>query len=254
VRSAASKGLATPAPAPEAAPAVPTKSFEAFAQMMKNPAMREMAKKQQAAMRDMTYGDLYTALRFNDEDKAYFKQLLADRGEAETELGFRLMDPALTADARQAALDENKQLKAQSDAAIRDFLDNDTDYQTFTHFEDTKAERMILMMNKGAFDADPLTPEQETQLIDTMHSVATASGTASNSGQPKTFDPSQFTEAALDQQLQKLDSNAQAVSAAATAFLSPKQQEILKQVQANQRAMTTTGWQMMKSFGGGVAK
>jgi hypothetical protein len=230
VRSTASKvpaeGATPPPSAPETEGTAGAKPFAALSQMMKNPAMREMAKKQQAAMQDMAYGDLYTALRFNDEDKAYFKQLLTARADAETELGFRLMDSSLTPEARQAALDESKQQKEQSNANIRDFLDNDSDYRVFEHYEQTKAQRMMLMMNKGAFDAEPLTPEQESQLIDTMHDVATRSGNTANSADASksaAFDPSQFTQAALDQQLQKLDRDAQAVSSAAAAFLSPRQ-------------------------------
>ena len=254
VRSTGSKrietAVATPAPTPEATGPAGKGYLKAMSQMMKNPAMREMAKSQQAAMRDMAYGDLYTALHFNDEDKAYFKQLLADRASAETELGFRLMDPSLTPEARQAALDENKQQKDQSNAAISAFLDNANDYQSFQHYEQTQGERMMLAMNKAAFDSEPLTPQQATQLVDTMHDVAMRSGNAPDSNRSKSFDPSQFTQAALDEQIQKFDSNAQAVNNAAATFLSPNQQAILKQVQANQRAMTITGWQMMKSFGG----
>jgi hypothetical protein len=256
VRSTAAKAAAAEAaassPAPEAAPAEGAKPLAALAEMAKNPVMREMAKKQQAAMRDMIYADLYTALHFDDGDKAYFKQLLANRAEAQMDLAYRLMDPALTPEARQAAIAESNQQKEQSNADIRAFLDKDSDYQAFQHYDETQGERMMLTMNKSAFDAEPLTPQQETQLIDTMHSVATSFSDTPDPNLPKTFDPGQFTQAALDAQIQKLDRNAQAVSQAATTFLSPRQQQILQQIQASQRAMTITGWQMMKSFGGGA--
>ena len=220
--------------------------------MMKNPAMREMARKQQAAMQDLIYGNLYTALRLSDEDKAQFKQLLADRASIDSDLGFQLMDSTLSAAARQAAQDESKQQKEKSNADIRAFLDNEADYQAFEHYDQTKAERMTLTMNKGAFDAEPLTPEQETQLIDTMHAVALRPSTTPDLSRPGTFDPSQFTQADLDRQLQMLDRNSQAVREAAGAFLSPGQQAILAQVQASQRAMTAAGFEMMKSMGTGA--
>ena len=161
----------------------------------------------------------------------------------------RLMDSTLTPEARQAILDEMKQQNDQSDANIRTFLDNDADYQLFENYQQTAAERMFLTMNKSAFDADPLTPEQETQLINTMHDAAVSTG-SSPGNRPAAFDPSQFTQAAMDEQLQKLDRQAAAVSTAAAAFLSPQQQEILKQIQISRRSMTAAGLQMFKSMGG----
>jgi hypothetical protein len=256
VRSAVSK---TPIPGSPESPSTPSlsspptgaKPFEEFSKMMKNPAMREMAKQQQLAMQDMIYSDLYSALHLNDEDKAYFRQLLAARTGFQADAGMRLMDSSLTPEARQAIVDEMKQQNDQGDANIRTFLDNDADYQLYQHYQQTASERIFLTMNQGAFDADPLTPEQQTQLIDTMHNAAISSGNSpGNYAAP--FDPSKFTQAAMDEQLQRLDRQAQAINTAAAAFLSAQQLQILNQIQASQRNMTATGFQMFKSMGGGA--
>jgi hypothetical protein len=214
--------------------------------------MRAMAKQQQVAMQDMQYADLYKALQMKDDEQTYFKQLLADRASTLTDLGFRLMDSSLSADDRKAITDEINQQKDLSNQHIRDFLNNDADFNTFQHFEDTKGERMMLSMSKGAFSAEPLSPQQEQQLIDTMHTVATAPGNATNmGGGPEKFDPNSFTQANIDQQLQTMDRNAQTVRQAAVQFLSPRQIDFLKQSQDSMRAMAATSLNMMKSMSSG---
>jgi len=228
------------------------KPFDALSKMMKNPAMREMAKQQQIAMLDMQYADLFAKFQFKDDEKAYFKQLLAERAGNMADLGFRLMDSSLTPADRKAVTDEITQQKQLNDDQIRSFLNNDADYTAFQHYEDTKGERMMLSMSKGAFASEPLTPQQEQQLIDTMHQVAIRPGNVPNfGGSAEKFDMSKFTQADIDQQLQTMDHNAQAVRDAAVQFLSPQQIEALKQTQASMRAMTSSGMNMMKSMTSG---
>jgi len=254
---AAAAGSAAPAtPTRVVRPASPpdagTKPMDALSKMMKDPAMREMAKKQQVMMQDMQYGDLYAAFQFTDDEKAYLKQLLADRTGKMADLGFRLMDSALTPEERKKVTDEINQQKELSNDQIRSFFNNDADYNTFQHYEDTKSERMMLSMNKSAFASEPLTPQQEQQLIDTMHTVATQPGNVPKlDGSPDKFDMSKLTQANIDSQLQTMDRNAQAVREAAVQFLSPPQLEALKQTQASVRAMTATSMNMMKSMTGG---
>lgn len=246
--SSSKRGAVTPLDKNDVGQPASTKPMQALSNMMKNPAMREMAKQQQIAMLDLQYGSLYDAFGLSDEEKANFKQLLAERVSIDAEMGMKLMDDTLTPDQRKEVLNEINEQKKQSSERIRTFLNSDDDYKSFEHFENTKAERMALSMSKGYFSSTPLTPNQEQQLVDTMHEIAMRPSNVPNLQKPENFDPRKFTQADVERQLQKLDNDAQAVANAAQKFLSPEQLQALKQAQTNWRTMQEASFKMMNSM------
>ncbi len=231
-----------------------TKPMKALSDMMKNPAMREMAKQQQIAMLDMQYGDLFKAFNLNDEEKANFKQLLAERLAIDSDMGMKLMDDTLTPEQRKAMLTEVNEQKKLSNERIKTFLNSEEDGKIFDHFENTKAERMQLTMGKGSFAAAPLTPQQELQLIDIMHEANMAPSNVPNLQRPENFDPRKFTQNDIEKQLQKFDANAAAVRAKAQTFMSPEQLKALGEAQAGWRSMQEKSFNMMSSLLGNGAK
>ena len=222
-----------------------------FAQMLKDPKMKEMMKQQQRAALDLQYAPLIAKFRFNDGEKSDFKQLLSERAQAEMEMGVKMLED-LTPEQRKAAVAEYNAARKSSDDRIRDFLNSDTDYSTFKDWEETRGERMALEMSRGLFsgNGEALTSDQEQQLISTMHRVNQQTGTSANLQKPENFDPQKFTPAEIEKQLADYDTRAQQVAEQAAQFLSPKQVETLRTMQQQWRSMTEGGLRMTASMFG----
>ncbi len=243
--STAAGGSASDAPGAKPKPKNP------LAEMFKNPAMKDMMKQQQIAQLDMQYGKLFSQFQLSDEEKADFKQLLVDRVQHEAELGLRMLDE-ITPEQRKALVKEYEDSKKAGDARIRDFLNNDADYTAFMTWEETKGERMQVDMGRGLFTnaGEPLTTQQEEQLIGVMQQVRKQPSTVPDLSKPENFDPTKLTQADIDRQLARYDANATAVAAQAAQFLSPKQLETLRAMQQQWRVMSESGLKMTSTMFG----
>jgi hypothetical protein len=217
--------------------------MKGLADMMKNPAMREMIKQQQVAQIDLHYGGLISRFGLDDTEKANFKQLLAERMGIETDMGLKLMDEALTPPQREAIIKEMNDAKKQSDDKIKTFLNSDDDYNAWTQWEGTKAERTQLEMGRPLFAQEPLTSEQEEQLVAVMQRASKLPSPYPDLTKPGT-NPVQITPQMVDQQLARYDQQAQAAYQEAASFMSPKQLEALKAMQKQMRDMTEAGIKM----------
>lgn len=229
---------------------------DAMSEMMKNPAMREMAKQQQIAMIDLQYGGLFSQFQLDDTEKANFKQLLAERVGLESDLAMKMMDDKLTPQQRQAMIKEMQVAKKQNDDKVRTFLNSDQDYQSFQNWEDTKNERMQLSMGQSAFSGagEPLSTQQEQQLVDAMYQVRKQPSAVPDLNKIENFDPRHLDVAGLERQLAKLDANARQVYERASTFLSPNQLKALKTMQDQQRSMAEYGLKMSASMLNGQGK
>lgn len=229
---------------------------DTMTEMMKNPAMREMAKQQQIAMIDLQYGGLFSQFQLDETEKANFKQLLAERVGFESDLAMKMMDDKLTPQQRQAMIQEVKAAKTQNDDKVRTFLNSEQDYQAFQQWEDTKNERMQLSMGQSAFSGagEPLTAQQEQQLVNAMYEVRKQPSTVPDLNKIENFDPRHLDAAGLERQLAKLDANARQVYERASAFLSPNQLKALKTMQDQQRSMAEYGLKMSASMMNGQPK
>ena len=231
-----------------------TKPMKAMAEMMKNPAMREMVKQQQLAQLDLQYGNLFNRFQLNDEEKANFKQLIAERMTSEMDMGLKFMEGNTSKPERDAALKVMTDSKAASDAKIKTFLNNDEDYKTFQDWEESKPERMQLSMGSSNFATagEPLSPQQEDQLVAAMKQARTSVKNLPDMTKPQNADPTNFTPAMTDRLMTSYDQQAQQVLASASSFLTPKQLEALKALQQQQRAMQEAGLKMSSMmFGNG---
>lgn len=230
-----------------------TKPMKAMAEMMKNPAMREMIKQQQIAQMDMQYGGLMSRFQLSDEEKANFKQLLAERVQMESEIGVQMMDDGLSADQRTALMKQITESKKATEEKIRTFLNNDEDFQTYKQWEDSKPERMQLSMGQSLFSSagEPLSQDQEQRLIDTMHQVRTTPKSTPDLSKPENFAPGNLTPSAIEKQLASFDTDAARVLQQAAGYLTPKQLETLKALQAQWRTLQKTGLEMSSMMIGG---
>lgn len=243
--AAAGAGTSSPAAGTPPAGAPGAKKGNPFAEMMKAPGMKEMVRQQQIAQLDMQYGKLFSQFHLSDEEKADFKQLLADKLQAEAELGLKMMED-MGAEVRKDLAQQYEDGKKASDARIREFLNNDADYTAFKNWEDTKAERMQLDLGRSLFTnaGEPLTQQQEDQLITLMHQVNKEPSTVPDLSNPRNFDPQHLTQADIDQQLAHFDEKSKAVASRAGQFLSAKQMESLTTMQQQWRTMAETGLKM----------
>jgi cell division protein FtsL len=235
----------------EITPDTVNKSRGAFAEMFKNPAMKEMMKQQQIAGLEMQYGGLFPKFNFSDEEKADFKQLITNKLQGEAEFGFKMLED-LTPQQRTDQAKAYEEFRNSSDAQIRDFLNSDADYNTYKAWEDTKTERMQLEMGRSLFtnSGEPLTPQQEEQLVSTMQQVRKQPSDVPDMSKPQNFDPSKLTQADIDKQLAHYDITADAVAAQAAQFLSPKQLDTLRTMQQQWRTMAESGLKMSAAMFG----
>jgi hypothetical protein len=247
---------AQPEPAPPAAIAQPTgpQAGNAFRKMLEAPGMREMMKKQQATQVTIAYSGLMTQFGLNDEEKDAFQKLLGDRMAAESELGLKMMDETLTPAQRQEITAQIAAADAASDTTIRDFLNSDSDYQIFKNWQETLPERTEMnMYGRNLFNSsgEPLTPDQEEQLIGLMANARKAPPALNTNTSPQSFDPAALTPDAIKQALEHYDTQAQAVAQGAAAILTPAQLKTLAAMQSQIRSMTEAGLQMSATMFGG---
>jgi hypothetical protein len=224
----------------------------AMSQMMNDPKMREAMKGAAVMQVEMQYSKLIGIFSLNEEDEKHFKKLLGERLSARTDLGFEMMDPSLTKEQRKDITDAYEASKKASDAAIKEFLNDDADSATFMHWEDTEPERMQMTIGKTAFDSAgvPLAPEQEEQLINLMAEVRKRPSDLPELNDPQQIDPSMMTDEFTQRLAVAFDEQQRSVLEGAAGFLAPPQLEALKKMQEQMRTLNEAGLKMSKSMMG----
>lgn len=225
---------------------------ESMAKIYQDPKMRETMKAQQMVQIEMQYAKLIGNLQLDPQEASHFKQLLSDRLTDRTELGFKMMDKAMTPDQRKSASAEYDAKKKASDEAIRTFLNSDEDYKSFEHWEDTEQERMQLVMGRGAFDGAgvPLSLEQEEQLINLMADVRKRPSDVPNWSDPKSIDPTKMSEDFTAKMMVQLKAQHEAVRNDAARFLTAEQIQALVKMQEQMLTMTEAGMRMSRAMMG----
>lgn len=222
-----------------------------MAKMMGNPAMKNMIRTQQKAQMDAAYGPLFKYLQFSDADMEAFKNLLLDKKLALMDISMDMMNKATTPEQRKAAADRIKELTAGYDTRIKTFL-GDKDYPVYQSFEGTQPERVQVNMFKGTLSAsNPLTEDQEDNLIRAMHDARTNfrySTTGVGNGQID--DPSQLTPERAAKILEDSARLKEQYVAKAAVILTPSQLEQFKASQEQMQALQEAGMKMAaKMFG-----
>lgn len=253
---------ANPTPSPSdssvAASGVPPKESggptdpAAMSQMMKDPKMREAMKGAAVMQIEMQYAKLIGRLSLNETETSHFKKLLGDRFSAKTDMGFEMMDSSLSKEQRKAVTDQYEASKKASDAAIKEFLNDDADFATFMHWEDTEPERMQMMLGKTAFDAAsvPLSAEQEEQLISLMAEARKRPSDLPDLNDPQQIDPGMMTDDFTKRLAAAFDQQQRSVLEGAAGFLAQPQLEALKKMQEQMRTLNEAGLKMSKSMMG----
>lgn len=225
------------------------KAGGALREMFKSPAMKAMMEQQQAIQVDRSYARLMAFLNLNDTEKEHFKKLLVEREKAQMDLGLKMLDENLTPEQRKQLTTQIEQQKKTFDDAIKTFLNDENDWKTFQGWEDTKPERTQLdAMGRSLFDAagEPLTPQQEEQLVNLMVQVRKEPSNLPKMSDPKNLNPANMTEEMFQKQLQEMEQKARRVEEEAAKFLTPTQLQPLKAMNKQMRDMSRVGWETTK--------
>lgn len=236
------------APAPEPNPR------GALRDVMALPSMRMMMEQQQAQQIEAGYGRLFEILSLSAEEKNNLRQLLLAREKGQTDFALKMMDPNLTAEQRQQLAQQMQAENSKYDESIKAFMNNANDFNTFKQWEDTQPERVQFdMMGRALFtqSGEPLSAEQEQQLIKVAAEVRKTPNPASEFLNPASMDPTKLTDEAIAGFVQQLKKNDDLVAAKAASFLTPGQLKTLAAYQEQARNMAQTSVKMSAALGGG---
>jgi hypothetical protein len=200
-------------------------------ELLKNPAMRAMMDQQQAVMIETSYTPLFNQLQLTEEEKEHFKKLLVEKQKAETDLGLKLLDPNLSPAERQNILAQAEKNKQTFDQAIKTFLNDEGDWNSFQNWETTKPDRTLYdSIGRSLFagSPEPLTPQQEQMLINTMTQMRTSPTPEQQALAKAMQDPTQMTEANIKRFLELTAVNHQRILDQAAQSMTPTQLATLK--------------------------
>jgi hypothetical protein len=242
--------VAEAAAVPPAAPAGGTTNnpMAGFAQMMKNPQMKEMIRGQQKFALEGMYVSLSKYLTLSTNEMDSLKELLLDRQMALVDAGMSMMNGGSGADQKQAAEDA-KTVKAEYDKKIQDLLGTQ-DYPVFQDYEKSAADRMSVQMFKGSLPADSiLTDQQEESLVAAMAEERKALPPSSMMNN-QSADPSKFTEEGIAEALKQMEALQQRDAERAATILTPAQLEQFTKFQQQMNGMAAASMKMaVQMFG-----
>lgn len=228
-----------------------------LSQLYSTPAMRAVIDQQQAAQIEVGYAQLFEQLRLTPEERANLKDLLTARQKMTTDFSLQLMDPNMTPEKRQELIAELKRQRSVYESSIKEFLNNDTDWDNFAHWENTQPERtQFNTVGRGLFEAsaEPLSQDQEQQLIDLMAQVRMSPSSVGGLNDQTGTDPNRLTDEVIAKQLQQIESNNRIVAERAQAFLTPAQQLTLQSYLSQTQTMAKSGIEMSKMILRGANK
>jgi hypothetical protein len=212
-----------------------------LAEMMKNPAMKEMVRAQQKMAVDGMYGSLSKYLNLSTNEMDSLKELLMQRQMALMDAGMSMMNGS-GADQKQAAEDA-KTLKAEYDKKIADLL-GPQDYPVFQDYEKGAADRMSVQMFKGSLPAEAtLTDQQEESLIAAMAEERKALPPSSMVNS-QSADPSKFTEEGIAEALKQMEQLQQRDAERAATILTPAQLDQFTKFQQQMNSMAAAAMKM----------
>jgi len=228
-------------PAPPSGPAA-TKGF--LAQMLKDPAMRKMMQEQQERMMKKQYAPLIKQLNLNADQTSQFYAILMDQQSAAMSNGMNILAGG---DQAAAAAKAAKDSQADTDSQLHALLGDDGMAQ-YKDFQEGMVDRMLLEQMTPEFADNPLTPDQQQKLLQTMR---TERQNANVPGQADTpTDPTDIS-GNMSRAMQQQEQVNQQVLQDAAAYLSPAQLQTLGNAQSNFLSMQKAGAAMAQSMFGG---
>jgi hypothetical protein len=220
-----------------------------MADLLKDPTMMNFLRDQQATFLKKQYDPLVKQLNLTPEQSDAFYQLLLDNQMTNMQRGASLLSGGSKADAAQAIRDSQQAMGTSLQALL-----GDAGYAQYQEYQSMAASRMELDQMKSDFADNPLTDDQQQQLVQSMKTAQSAMAGTNNIIKFDVTDPA----AAMQQNLQQQEAVNQQVLEQAADFLSEAQLQTLATSQSNRIALERTGYEMaQRMFGmqsnGGVA-
>jgi RNA polymerase sigma factor (sigma-70 family) len=217
-----------------------------LAEMMKNPEMIKALREQQSMTIKLQYGPLARQLNLSPEQTDSLYQILTDKTVRVLESSSATLSGGNPNDAAQTATD----LAKETESALQALL-GDAGYKAYQDYQSTVADRTLLNSIKSNFVDNPLSDEQQQQLLQVMTS-SRQSVAGLNPPDLSQLSPEDRL-AKAGQFLQQQEQINQQVLAQATGFLSPDQLQTLGASQSNLLSLQKAGMAMAQKMFGSAA-
>lgn len=242
------QALAEEAPGEEKPAAAEEKKnpMAAMAEMMKDPAMREVMKGQMRSQVDFMYRDLFELLGLEPDKQQKLSKLLLDRMSAGMEVGLSMAGgDKPSAEEMKKRGEAMKTANEASEAAIKGLL-GETSYGQYERFEKSQPERQQLSALNGQLKDQGigLSEEAESKLMDAMYQERSNFKFEVNFADQKSLDPSQLTEENVNRYQEQQAALRGQVLAKAEGILTAPQLEVFRKSQEQQAAVEKMGLQM----------
>jgi len=140
---------------------------------------KAMIKQGVEASLPLMYGDFIEGLDLEPEEQKYFKELLTERMMSQQLLGMKWMQ-ADEAGREEIGLEMEKNSE-ENLKQIDEFLQNSEDSAAFKTYEKQLPERQQMAGIRNALKDEPLAPETESRLVETMYQARLNSGEGTGS-------------------------------------------------------------------------
>ncbi len=215
-----------------------------LAEMLKAPGMKDAMRAQQKGTLDLTYASLYSYLKLPPQKLEALKGLLLDRQMAFMDIGLDVMNASLSAEEKQAKAEAAERLKKEYDAKLHELL-GEENVELFERYEETQPERSQLLFFKQALaGTEPLTEEQEHDLITAMHEERVNYSFSTGSESPSGGGADVSTEEGIARHMEDLAGLQERYAARAAEVLTETQLEQFRASQERQRSMHEMGLRM----------
>jgi hypothetical protein len=155
------------------------KPLRSMSEVLQTDAGRAMIKQGIEAGLPMIYGDFINSLGLNDEESKYFQELLTKRMLDQQQLGMKWVQA--DEEGRASLAVEMEKLAGESSVKIDEFLQNEEDAVSFKRYEQQLPERRQMRGVRNTLSDEPLTPEVEERLVDTLYQARLNSGEGNGS-------------------------------------------------------------------------
>lgn len=187
----------------------------------------------------LLYTDLIKGLNLNEEEAGFFKTLLGKGYTKTQELGFKMREAS--EEERQALVEEMTRSEEANDKAIREFLNNDEDFQRYTDYKDRLPERQQIGRIRATMSSSkvPLDDETADRLMEAMHRVR------KDSSGPDFYGPDAIEEVAKggyeESFMASWEASQEALRPMVSNILNPEQLEAFQEYQKQMRDMKLKG-------------
>jgi hypothetical protein len=227
---------------------------EMISKMMKDPAMRDVVRKQQEAVIGMMYSGLVKDLNLTPEEKAKFNAIMTDAQMKNVENASALMGDKKDEQTTSAAQKSITDAKKQADDEIKALL-GDERFGQYQEYQKTMTERMQIdqLKNSLATQNMPMSDQQSAQLFQIMkeEKAAVPPVIPNDANQNAQAMKAMMSPETLEKQSQWMDDYNKRLLARAGQVLSQEQLKQYSDYLEQQASLQKLGMKMAREMFGG---